>query len=61
MKAMIGAGVDPRTLQLLDEIRALRQRVAELEDALAEAASIDEPQAAAQTAAAARREPAPAS
>lgn len=36
-KALIGTTVSPRTVQLLDEIRALRQRVAMLEGALADA------------------------
>lgn len=36
-KALMGAHVQPQTLQLLDEIRALRGRVAQLEKALAEA------------------------
>lgn len=33
-KALYGAAVDPRSLQLMDEVRALRTRVAELEAAL---------------------------
>jgi cell division septum initiation protein DivIVA len=33
-KALFGANVDPRSLQLLDEVRSLRERVAELEQAL---------------------------
>ena len=37
MKAMMGSAADPRTFQLLDEIRVLRARVAELEEALATA------------------------
>ncbi len=43
MKAMMGAGMDPHTLQLLDEIRTLRSRVDELEHALdaADAARIE--------------------
>lgn len=36
-KALLGTHTTPRTMQLLDEIRALRARVAELESALAEA------------------------
>lgn len=36
-KALLGAHVDARTLSLLDEIRQLRERVAQLEGALAEA------------------------
>lgn len=33
-KALFGATTDPRTLSLLEEVRALRQRVADLETAL---------------------------
>jgi hypothetical protein len=40
MKAMMGSTTDARTLELLDEIRVLRARVAELEDALAAAESL---------------------
>ena len=36
-KALMGSHVAPASLQLLDEVRALRQRVADLERALAEA------------------------
>lgn len=36
-KALMGTYATPRSVQLLDEIRALRARVAELEGALAEA------------------------
>jgi hypothetical protein len=36
-KALMGAYGTPRTVQLLDEVRSLRQRVAQLEQALAEA------------------------
>jgi hypothetical protein len=36
-KAILGSFADPRTLELLDEIRALRARVAVLESALEEA------------------------
>lgn len=36
-KALMGTHVSPTSLRLLDEVRALRQRVAELERALAEA------------------------
>jgi hypothetical protein len=36
-KAIVGSLADPRTLRLLDEIRALRARVAELEAALQDA------------------------
>jgi|AntRauTorcE11897_2_1112592.scaffolds.fasta_scaffold19659_1 cell division septum initiation protein DivIVA len=37
MKALMGSGTDVATLQLLDEIRALRNRVEELETALEQA------------------------
>lgn len=37
MKALMGAGTDIETLRLLDEIRTLRNRVAELEAALEQA------------------------
>lgn len=33
-KALLGTYATPRTIELLDEIRALRRRVAELEEAL---------------------------
>jgi hypothetical protein len=36
-KALLGTHVAPSSLRLLDEVRVLRQRVAELERALAEA------------------------
>lgn len=36
-KALLGTHVPPSSLRLLDEVRALRQRVAELETALARA------------------------
>lgn len=36
-KALMGTYTTPRTVELLDEIRALRARVAQLEHALAEA------------------------
>jgi hypothetical protein len=36
-KALLGTHSTPTTLQLLDEVRSLRQRVAELERALDEA------------------------
>jgi hypothetical protein len=36
-KAILGSFADPRTLELLDEIRALRARVSALEAALEEA------------------------
>jgi hypothetical protein len=36
-KALLGTHTSPTTLQLLDEVRALRSRVADLERALAEA------------------------
>lgn len=42
MKAMMGSGVDAQTLQLLDEIRVLRARVAELEDALETASAVEQ-------------------
>lgn len=37
MKALMGSGTDIETLRLLDEIRTLRSRVAELEAALEQA------------------------
>lgn len=40
MKAMMGSGIDPEMLRLLDEIRTLRARVAELEDALETAETV---------------------
>ncbi len=36
-KALLGTHVAPSSVRLLDEVRVLRQRVAELERALAEA------------------------
>lgn len=39
-KALMGSHVAPASLQLLDEVRVLRQRVAELERALAEAEAV---------------------
>lgn len=36
-KALIGSTVDSRTFALLEEVRALRERVAELEAALGQA------------------------
>ena len=36
-KALLGIHASPHSLKLLDEIRSLRQRVTELEQALAEA------------------------
>jgi hypothetical protein len=36
-KALLGTYTTPRSIELLDEVRALRRRVAELESALAEA------------------------
>jgi hypothetical protein len=36
-KALLGTHATPNSLRLLDEVRALRARVAELEQALAEA------------------------
>ncbi len=42
-KALLGTHVDPTTLRLVDEVRTLRRRVAELEAALeaAESARVD--------------------
>lgn len=37
MKALMGSGTDIETLRLLDEIRTLRSRVKELENALEQA------------------------
>lgn len=45
-KALLGAHVSPSSLRLLDEVRALRQRVAELERALADAESVRDARAA---------------
>ena len=42
MKALMGSGTDVETLRLLDEIRTLRSRVQELEDALREAEAASE-------------------
>lgn len=39
-KALFGTTATPSQLQLLDEIRSLRQRVAELEDALERARQV---------------------
>jgi hypothetical protein len=39
-KALLGTHTAPASLRLLDEIRALRQRVADLEQALAEAEAV---------------------
>lgn len=39
-KALMGTHATPSSLRLLDEVRALRQRVAELERALAAAESV---------------------
>ncbi|GGI06460.1 hypothetical protein [Egicoccus halophilus] len=39
-KALLGTHASPSSLRLLDEVRALRQRVAELERALAEAEAL---------------------
>ena len=44
-KALVGVHADPSALRLLDEIRVLRARVAELEAALALAQAADEPAA----------------
>ncbi|MFA9431308.1 hypothetical protein [Egicoccus sp. AB-alg2] len=39
-KALLGTHASPSSLRLLDEVRALRQRVADLERALAEAEAV---------------------
>jgi hypothetical protein len=39
-KALLGAHVDATTLRLVDEVRALRRRVAELEAALVAAEAV---------------------
>jgi hypothetical protein len=39
-KALLGTHATPSSLRLLDEIRALRQRVADLEQALAAAEAV---------------------
>jgi hypothetical protein len=39
-KALMGTYVAPSSLRLMDEVRVLRQRVAELERALAEAEAV---------------------
>jgi hypothetical protein len=39
-KALLGTHASPSSLRLLDEVRSLRQRVAELERALAEAEAV---------------------
>lgn len=39
-KALLGTHATPSSLRLLDEVRALRQRVADLERALAEAEAV---------------------
>lgn len=41
-KALMGSFATPRTIELLDEVRSLRARVADLERALAEAAAAAE-------------------
>ena len=41
-KALLGTHTSPATLRLLDEVRALRARVDELERALAEAEALRE-------------------
>lgn len=38
-KALMGTSTTPRSIELLDEVRALRRRVSELEQALARAES----------------------
>jgi hypothetical protein len=58
-KALLGTHVAPGSLRLLDEVRVLRQRVAELEAALAAAeAAAARPAMADGTAPAPDREPA---
>ncbi|MFA9444758.1 hypothetical protein [Egicoccus sp. AB-alg6-2] len=39
-KALLGTHASPSSLRLLDEVRVLRQRVADLERALAEAEAV---------------------
>ena len=39
-KALLGTHASPSSLRLLDEVRALRQRVADLERALAKAETV---------------------
>jgi hypothetical protein len=58
-KALLGTHVAPSSLRLLDEVRVLRQRVAELEAALAAAETVAARTRAADTEApASDREPA---
>ncbi len=59
-KALLGTHVAPSSLRLLDEVRVLRQRVAELEAALAaaEAAAATRARAVGADAPASDREPA---
>lgn len=45
MKALKGAGSDIETLRLMDEIRALRGRIEELEAALEQAEAVADEQA----------------
>ena len=45
-KALLGTHASPSSLRLLDEVRALRQRVADLERALAEAEAVRDATAA---------------
>lgn len=49
-KALMGTYTTPRTVELLDEVRALRQRVAALEAALAEAEAARDQRAASEDA-----------
>lgn len=44
MKALMGSGMDIETLRLLDQIRTLRARVEELEEALEQAEATHEEQ-----------------
>ena len=44
MKALMGAGSDIETLRLMDEIRALRGRIEELEEALEQAEAVADEQ-----------------
>lgn len=41
-KALLGTSTTPRSVELLDEIRSLRRRVSELEEALARAEAAQE-------------------
>lgn len=42
VKALLGTSTTPRSVELLDEIRSLRRRVSELEEALARAEAAQE-------------------